>query len=258
MNRKKTNILTIKTPEGVVFSLLLSGPITRFLAWLIDLATIAVILFFIKSLLGILGIISLDLASAAHILAYFVISIGYGIVMEWLWHGQTLGKRLLRLRVMDEQGLSLQFSQIVIRNLLRFVDSLPLFYLVGGLACLISRQAQRLGDFAANTIVVWNPKIPEPDMDQLIEDKYNSFRDYPHLGARLRQGVSSEEAGIALSALLRRDELEPIARVELFREIASHFKAIVRFPQEAIDGLSDERYVRNIVDVLYRSQSPGS
>lgn len=252
---ERTNTLAIKTPEGIVFSLRLAGPVTRFLAWAIDLGVILVMTYVINQLFGILGVISRDLAMAASIMAYFVISIGYGIGTEWYWRGQTLGKRLLRLRVMDSQGLRLQFSQIVIRNLLRFVDALPAFYLVGGLACLISRHAQRLGDVAANTIVVWSPEIPEPNLDQIMTDKYNSFRDYPHLGARLRQNISPKEAGIALQALLRRDELDPRERIELFRDMASHFRTIVEFPQEARDGISDEQYIRNVVDILFRAQT---
>ncbi len=257
MNKEKTNTLTITTPEGVVFSMLLSGPVTRFMAWAVDLASIAALSIVIGSVLGILGILGRDLAMAVSILAYFLVSIGYGIILEWYWRGQTLGKRLLGLRVMDEQGLRLQFSQIVIRNLLRFVDSLPSFYFVGGLVCLLSRRAQRLGDVAANTVVVWTPKISEPDLNQLLAGKYNSFHDYPHLEARLRQVVSPQESGIALRALLRRDELDPLARVELFRDIAAHFKSMVEFPQEATDGIPDEQYVRNVVDILYRAQSPG-
>lgn len=256
MSRSKANTLTIRTPEGIVFSLQLAGPVTRFMGWAIDLAAISVISSMLNVILGIIGIISRDIVMAVGILTYFVISIGYGIVTEWYWQGQTLGKRLLKLRVMDEHGLRLQFSQIVIRNLLRFVDSLPLFYMVGGLACLISRRAQRLGDFAANTIVVWNPSVSKPDLDQLLEGKYNSFREYPHIEARLRQQVSPQEAGIALQALMRRNELDPLARVELFHDIADHFKAVVAFPQETTDGISDEQYVRNVVDALYRTKAP--
>ena len=256
MSRSKANTLTIRTPEGIVFSLQLAGPVTRFMGWAIDLAAISVISSMLNVILGIIGIISRDIVMAVGILTYFVISIGYGIVTEWYWQGQTLGKRLLKLRVMDEHGLRLQFSQIVIRNLLRFVDSLPVFYMVGGLACLISRRAQRLGDFAANTIVVWNPSVSKPDLDQLLEGKYNSFREYPHIEARLRQQVSPQEAGIALQALMRRNELDPLARVELFHDIADHFKAVVAFPQEATDGISDEQYVRNVVDALYRTKAP--
>jgi len=255
MSRSKANTLTIRTPEGVVFSMQLAGPVTRFMAWAIDLAAISVISSMLNVIFGIIGFISRDIAMAVGILSYFVVSTGYGIATEWYWQGQTLGKRLLKLRVMDEQGLRLQFSQIVIRNLLRFVDSLPLFYMVGGLACLISRKAQRLGDFAANTVVVWNPSISKPDLDQLLEGKYNSFREYPHIEARLRQRAAPQEAGIALQAIMRRDELEPVARIELFHDIADHFKAVVEFPQEATDGISDEQYVRNVVDALYRTKN---
>jgi len=255
MNNTKTNTLRIQTPEGIFFSLQLAGPIPRFMGWTIDAASISVIASVINVLLGALGIISRDLAAAAAVMAYFLVSIGYGILTEWYWQGQTIGKRLLRLRVMDVQGLRLRFSQVVIRNLLRFVDTLPVFYMVGGLACLISSRSQRLGDIAANTIVVWNPRISEPDLNQLLEGKYNSFHDYPHPEARLRQRVSPAAAGIALQAVMRRDDLDPQARIELFRGIALYFRNIVLFPQEATDGISDEQYVRNVVDVLFRPKA---
>jgi uncharacterized RDD family membrane protein YckC len=251
----KTNSLTIRTPEGVEFSLQLAGPITRFLAWSVDFLVILVVSELLNIIMGVVGLISRDFAAAASIVGFFLISIGYGIGTEWYWQGQTLGKRLLRLRVTDVNGLRLQFSQIVIRNLMRFVDALPAFYLVGGVACLISRRAQRLGDFAGNTVVVWTPNIQEPDLDQLLEGKYNSFRDYPHLEARLRQHVTPQEAQIALQALVRRDEFESQARIELFQNLVDHFKALVTFPQEAIDGISDEQYVRNVVDAVYRVQA---
>lgn len=254
-SQAKTNSLIIITPEGIEFSLQLAGPITRCMAWWIDTISISVIFSIVNTILAFIGILSGNVAYALAILSYFVISIGYWIFFEWYWQGQTIGKKFLRLRVMDEQGLRLQFNQVVIRNLLRFVDSLPVFYLVGGLSCLISKRAQRLGDFVANTIVVWNPRIDEPDLDQLLGGKYNSFRKYPHLEARLRQHVSPAEARIALQALVRRDEIEPGARVELFESLVSHFKSIVTFPPEATDGISDEQYIRNVVDALFRPKT---
>jgi hypothetical protein len=84
--------------------------------------------------------------------------------------------------------------------------------------------------------------------------KYNSFRDYPHLAARLRQRLSVEEAGIALQAILRRDRLRPVQRVELFQQVAEHLKQVVQFPDEAVEGLTDEQYVRNVVDLLFQKQ----
>jgi uncharacterized RDD family membrane protein YckC len=253
MRIEKTSTLIIETPEGISFSLALAGPITRFYAWAIDLACVSVIASVISQLLFFLQLISRDLASMALILLYFGVSIGYGIVLEWCWRGQTIGKRVMKLRVVDEQGLRLQFSQVAVRNLLRSIDAMPMFYLVGGVACLLSRRAQRLGDYAANTVVIRSRTEPEYDLESAESNKYNSFREYPHMEARLRQRASPQEAAAALQAVLRRDEFEPAARIKLFSDFAFHFRSITRFPEEATFGLTDEQYVRNVVDSLFRT-----
>jgi uncharacterized RDD family membrane protein YckC len=250
---ERTNTLHIKTPEGITFALPLAGPVTRFLAWVIDFACIFVIMMAINMGIQITQIVSLDFARATAILSYFLVSTGYGILCEWYYQGQTVGKRLMSVRVMDVQGLRLQFSQIIIRNLLRFIDSLPVCYLVGGLACFLSPKFQRLGDLAANTIVTRESKIPRPDLEQILTHKYNSLRDYPHLVGRLRQRTSPREANIALESLLRRNGLDPISRVELFAQIAGHFKKMIPFPQEVIDGITEEQFVRDVVDVLVQT-----
>jgi uncharacterized RDD family membrane protein YckC len=250
----KTATLTIRTPEGVVFALPLASPVSRFLAWIVDWAVIASLASLLSLFAAGFSIIAGEAAQGVALLLYFVVSIGYRIALESRWRGQTIGKRLLRLRVMDAQGLRLTFSQVCLRNLLRVVDMIPVLYFVGGVACVVSRRAQRLGDLAANTVVVRLPKVAVPNLDQLMAGKYNSLRAYPHLDARLRQRVSPAEAVIALQALLRRESLAPQARVELFAEIASHFRGKVPFPAEASEGVTDEQYVRNVVDVLYRPQ----
>jgi uncharacterized RDD family membrane protein YckC len=251
----RTNTLVIRTPEGIVFSQLLAGPVSRFFAWFIDLFCIQVILSVLGMIIGFFGIFSFGFALAFYVIGWFVVSIGYGIFLEWTWRGQTIGKRLFRLRVMDVEGMKLQFNQIVVRNLLRFVDSLPFVYFVGGVTCWLSPKCQRLGDIAANTIVIRSPKVLEPDLDQLLTGKFNSLRQFPHLAARLRQNTSPAEAGIALQALLRRDEFDPVARVEMFGDLAAHFRTKVEFPAEATDGVADEQYLRNVVDVLYRTRT---
>ena len=258
MNSEKTNTLLIKTPEGIAFSLLLAGPVTRCLAWLVDLGCIVGASILIGFLLSFLRWISLDLGRAISVLAYFLLQVGYGIAMEWLWRGQTVGKRLLRLRVMDAQGLRLQFSQVVIRNLLRFVDMLPAFYLVGGLACLISRRAQRLGDFAANTIVVYQPRQAEARPRSTAGRQIQLAAGISASGsAPAAARFARRKAGLAVQALLRRDDFEPAARLELFAEIAGHLRSLVEFPPEAIEGITDEQYVRNVVDVVFRARRPG-
>lgn len=251
----RTNTLKVRTPEGVVFSTRLAGPLPRFLAWGIDVFCIVAVTRIASLLAAILGFLSVDIANAVFVLMSFIASIGYAILLEWFWRGQTLGKRILRLRVVDIGGLRLQFSQVVIRNLLRFVDSMPLFYVVGGVTCLLNRHAQRLGDIAANTVVVRVPHIEAPDVDQLISGKFNSLKQYPHLEARLRQRVAPDEADLAVRALLRREQFDPLERASLFEELADHFRSLVEFPVEASEGVTDEQYVRNVVDSLYRKRT---
>jgi uncharacterized RDD family membrane protein YckC len=248
----RTNRLQVRTPEGIVFSFLLASPITRFLAVSIDIGCVLAVTSALRIVILFLGVLSADFAMAFQIIGYFTISIGYGIFTEWYWRGQTVGKRLLRLRVLDERGLKLELSQIVIRNLLRSVDMLPAFYAVGGAICLLTRRGQRLGDIAANTIVVRNPLIIEPDLNQLATDKWNSLREHPHLSARLRQRVTPRAAALIVEAILRRQDFNPAERIQLFHQLAAHFKDLVPYPPEATEGVTDEQYVRNVADVLFR------
>ena len=249
----RSHVRTIRTPEGVTFSLPLAGPVSRCLAWLLDAACLMAFAKIMQVVVALLGIFSKDLSQAFSILLYFIFYLGYTMALEWYWNGQTLGKRLFGLRVMDVRGLRLRPSQIVIRNLLRAVDSLPALYLLGGVVCLASRYAQRLGDIAANTIVVQSAKVTAPRIDAVLaENRYNSLRAHPHLAARLRQQVTPVEADTALQALIRRENLEPKARVDLFATMARHFKCKVAYPEEALAGISDEQYVRNVVDLIFR------
>ncbi|MCD4654810.1 RDD family protein [bacterium] len=245
--------LRIRTPEGVSFSMHLAGPVTRFLAWVIDFAIIIALSSVLSSTMVLLTAISMDFSRAAGIIAYFVISIGYGILLEWKLKGQTLGKRLLKIRVMDERGLNLQLSQIVLRNLLRFIDSFPMLYAVGGIASLVSAKAQRLGDYAANTIVVHTSinRVVLPAMTKPV--KYNSLSEYPHLEARLRQLTEPSEIYLAVQALVRRKEFKPEARIVLYRELKEHFLAKVHFPSDLVDSMSDEAFVNNVVDTIFRT-----
>lgn len=244
--------LAVRLPEGVEFSLPLAGPVRRLLALLVDVAAVSVA----SSVLSIgavaLAVLSVDLAVAVTTLLYFVLSVGYGIACEGWLRGQTLGKRLLGLRVMDARGLRLTPAQVVLRNLLRPIDSLPALYLIGGIAALLSPRGQRLGDLAAGTVVVRVGGVEWSGAGAWSGDRFNSLAAYPHLVARLRQSVTPDEARLALEALERRDELRPEARVELFAELAAHLRERVRFPEEAWSGLPDERYVRAVVDLLFR------
>lgn len=251
MHEHWRRVLEIRTPEGIAFAIPLAGAAARFLAWLIDCAVYIGILSALAAIVAIIGIALPDFSTAFYLLGFFLLGHSYNIVLEWFWRGQTIGKRILRIRVIDIQGLKLQFTQVVIRNLFRSLDAMPLLYLAGGAALWISARHQRLGDLAANTLVIRQPRIDSPDFERAATQKYNSFEAYPHIEARLRQQTSPEEAALALEALLRRDHLEPGAAVTLFRELAAHFREKAAFPEEATFGLSDEQYLRNVVATLY-------
>jgi uncharacterized RDD family membrane protein YckC len=245
------NELRLQTPEGVSFSFILASPASRMLACLVDVAVTGACSKILTMALALLAVISKDLANGLMIVAYFAVTIFYGILCESAWRGQTLGKRLLRLRVIDQTGLRLTLTQVVVRNLLRFVDMLPLFYLLGGVTCLFSSRHQRLGDIAADTVVIYQPKLTEPDLSGVALPKFNSLRAHPHLVARLRQRITPREAGVLLEALLRREEFDPAARLDLFAELAAHCRGLVEFPPEAMEMITDEQIVRNIVDVVF-------
>ena len=248
----------ILTPEGVRFGLPLAGPITRLVAWLVDVLAIAAISSGTLKVVSVLALINRDWTSALATLCYFVISAGYGIAFERLWNGQTPGKHVMGLRVIDARGLKLTFSQVVIRNLLRAVDALPLLYFVGGAAMLLTRDAQRLGDLAAGTAVVrlgsLSPLIAAP----LAAGKYNSLLDYPHLVQRLRQKTPPELVELAAQALARRDELLPESRFVVFEELASRFLLVASFPEDALHGLTGEQIVRNSVNAILQAGARGS
>ncbi|MCI5212476.1 MAG: RDD family protein, partial [Candidatus Electrothrix sp. ATG2] len=182
---QKKKQLRIRTPEGISFALELAGPLMRFFAWSIDaLVIIGVSLFLQQTIFTPLVKAAPDFANGLYIVVTTALYLCYAMCMEWFWHGRTLGKRLFRLRVMDSSGFHLQASQVVVRNLLRVIDSLPLFYLVGGAASFFSPLYQRLGDRVANTVVVKLPKFKSPDLTGIGEQKFNSLRAYPHLVGR--------------------------------------------------------------------------
>jgi uncharacterized RDD family membrane protein YckC len=242
--------VTIRTPEGIEFALPLAGPTARFLACTVDFLCIAAAGSLLSIVLRALFVFNADVAEALVAILYFGLSIVYGLVLEWAWRGQTVGKRLLGLRVMDEEGRRLQPAQIVMRNLLRSVDVLPACYLVGGAGMLLSRRRQRLGDLAAGTIVVRAPRPFAPDLTALAGDKYNSLRGRPRLEARLRQRITPVEAGLAARALVRRDALDASSRVALYRRLASRFIAAGEIEPALTESLPDEQLVRNVLAVV--------
>ncbi len=243
--------LEIRLPEGVLFSLALGGPVSRCLAFLLDMCVISALSTAVEHVIAPIRSVKEDLGAGMLIVFYVAAWLLYGILCEYYWNGQTIGKWLLGLRVVDAAGLELQFYQIAIRNLIRSIDLLPALGLIGGITMLCNRRLQRLGDLAAGTVVVRNRRPTAPNFDALVKGRYNSLLQHQVLCARLRQRVRAQAAGVALEALMRRDRLDDRARVLLFDELSAYFRSLVEFPAEDVDPLSSEQYVRNVVEVLY-------
>ncbi len=257
--------LTVRTPEGVTFEIPLASPFSRCLALAIDVAIVLALTILFSQVISflsmaasgipVIGSVLQDFGAGATIFLQFLVATCYGMTTEWLWSGRTVGKRLLKLRAIDERGLSLGLKQVIIRNLFRLLDMLPTFYLFGGISCLVTKRCQRLGDIAAGTLVIRETQVSTPALGELLSKDMNSFATLPHLEARLRQRTTPEEARIALDAVTRRNELDPEARLELFSQLAEYFRETAEFPEEITIGLSDEQYVRNVVETLFRRAS---
>lgn len=138
-----------ETPEGVELSLSPAGPLVRAAAWMIDLALRGIVYAMTASASSLLGGVGTSLL----LVGLFLLEWGYPVFFE-ATSGATPGKRALGLAVVHDDGSPLSLGSSVVRNLIRFVDFLPVGYLVGLGSCLISNRFQRLGDLAAGTLVV--------------------------------------------------------------------------------------------------------
>ena len=143
--------ITIPTPEGVALELTLAGLGSRALAGGIDLV--------LKALLVLAILIGLT-AGLGATAALVIVPVGaltlllYDVAFETLRHGRTPGKQWCGLRVVRAAGRPVDLTASMIRNVLRLVDGLPLSYLPTIISIAVTRRNQRLGDLAADTIVV--------------------------------------------------------------------------------------------------------
>lgn len=141
----------VPTPEGIELSLRLAGPVSRALAWLIDLFLRVVVLGVLSLVLGTLG----KLGVALLLILWFALEWLYPTGFEVWYGGTTPGKKSLGLSVLHDDGTPVRLSASLTRNLLRAIDFFPLLYGVGLLTMLLNRDFKRLGDLAAGTVVVY-------------------------------------------------------------------------------------------------------
>jgi uncharacterized RDD family membrane protein YckC len=243
----------VRTPENVTFDFELAGLGARGLAWAIDLAVMGGMILLSTLLVLFMSFVVEDLAMAAHILAIFLVLWWYSALLEWRWGGQTVGKRIVGIRTLQQSGVRITFLQAVVRNLVRIVDLLPAVYLVGAASAIVDRHGRRLGDFAAGTIVVRERATPRPAAVVPPAERYNSFLEDPAVVHAVRT-ITAPERDAMVGLALRRESLPLPVRRRLFARMADHLSG--RLAVERPPFLSEERFVLNLTAaVLARSPS---
>ena len=151
----------VETPEGVALHLHPAGVMPRAAAWAIDFAIRVTGLMVVGTVLGLLG----KAGMALYLLALFAVYWLYPVLFEVLRDGQTIGKRVVGLRVIHANGTPVGWLASIVRNLLRVVDMLPVMYGFGVLAGVLDAQGRRLGDMVAGTLVIHAPRAaPTPPL----------------------------------------------------------------------------------------------
>jgi uncharacterized RDD family membrane protein YckC len=201
--------IEITTPEGLNLEMTLAGLGSRAAAAIIDTVIIvAVALVILIPFPNNSGMVIGIFRIATPFLLFF----GYHIMFEMVGKRQSPGKRVLGLRVVNSDGSPIGAVDSLIRNLIRLIDFLPAFYLIGIIAVFATTQNQRLGDLAAGVVVVTEPKPigphddPQPSPD--LPDSWDV------------SAVSDEEVAMMQQFRMRRSELSSEARLELATRIA--------------------------------------
>ena len=154
-----------QTSEKIRIDYRIAGLPVRIAAFLVDALVLGVIFFFFYILIllllaGSAALSDMIKSDAPYIvlvvvgIAYALLFLLYPFIFEWLMKGQTPGKKALRIRAVREDGSYLTFMAVLLRNLFRIVDMLPVSYIVGIITVLSNKRRKRVGDFVAGTVVV--------------------------------------------------------------------------------------------------------
>ncbi|MCI0490859.1 MAG: RDD family protein [Blastocatellia bacterium] len=254
--------LIIETPERVEVHYILANVGNRFLAAAIDHCIQVVALTLVLIVAGVLTDWSLfdsmgTWTLALTVLAVFGIYYGYFVAFETLWSGQTPGKRIMRLRVVREDGRPVRFFEVFVRNLLRLIiDLQPTFsYAVGVVSIIFSPRSKRIGDFVAGTVVVKERATEAPSLEEIIKiseiEQARFERAAPASFTANTRLLDERELRAVETFLKRRFELPEPNRSVLAARIAQPISAKLGI---ATDQLSPEALLEEI-ERQHRAQS---
>ncbi len=224
------------TPERIVFTYPLAGPCRRALAYLIDGVLLLLVLGFLQFAAMLILVLTSGGAAqfGAAFAATFFLIWGYGAFCEGVFNGQTVGKKIVGIRVMTTQGVPITGSQAAIRNLVGTVDGpLPFLYLPGITSMILTRRFQRLGDLAAGTMVVIEEVKKEAVMFRVQTKVVEILLD--HLPMRVS---ATPEQSRALSDYVKhRARFSDDRREEIARHMAEPIRARYALPDSSGDAV---------------------
>ncbi len=244
--------LVIDTPEQIPLEFPLAGIGSRFQALAVDTiiqVAAGVGLGAIAMAAGLRG--SKLSAHRPWVLAFvglfwFLVQFGYFAFFEAIWNGQSPGKRLTHLRVIEDSGRPISAYEAIARNLLRIVDSIPAFYGVAIISALLSAKSKRLGDYVAGTVVVHEkPATLETgvrwDSPQVsVNSPYDISR------------LAPEEFQLIEAFLLRRNQLAAEVRTQTARQILHRLAGRLEFSP---DDLRHPEALLETLATAYRTRA---
>lgn len=235
----------VLTPDGSLVDLNPAGLGARFVALILDTALVTGALALIGGLSRLVLPAGIDFAIMAF-LGLFA-AMFYAVFCELRLAGQTIGKRLMGLRVVDAQARQLVLSQSIVRNVARTIDFLPVFYGLGGLVALGDRLGRRLGDLIAGTVVVQERSGAAPPAFEVKPWSEMSLT-RAEVRRRALARLSLEEREFIFAVMEREGGLTAAARFDLFEEAARHYRRRLHLPE--VEGLSAENFIRIVAMAL--------
>ncbi len=152
--------LTINTTQNVNINFKAASVGERMLASLLDLvikAAYSIVVFYIFFYwLGINEIMDTmdNWSKIAIILVFYFPILIYSVTLESIFEGQTLGKKLIKIKVVKIDGYQAGFGDYLIRWLFRIIENNMFFGLIGLITMVVSKKVQRIGDIAAGTAII--------------------------------------------------------------------------------------------------------
>jgi len=161
------------------------------------------------------------------IIAIFLINYGYFIVLEYFSGGRTIGKRVIGIRAIQDNGHSLTLLSSFIRNFLRIVDSLPTGYFLGILMIFFHSKHKRIGDLVAGTIVIHERKAKKMKKLSPLEKEI------------AKRGITKDDLNIDEWALKSIDQKD-------WNLIKTYSNRFIQLPQNERDNLT-----KQMADILF-------